>query len=423
MIENLITIYADGQEFYSFGPQNFNMNDKANVYFAIYSSEVNKKIIGRINFGQFGIKYLPTGYNSFYYDLYLKEKAVYDIAARICIGNKYLNTAYYKDLFTGSVVLENDIAPITNNRRDIELVLSNEEMTCYADIKKTEANKHAFQYSPKTEDLDYAYMNLPLDKFKRLYCEFTCTSANVINDYIGIPLAVGFTKDPTFLTYSSIQIDLYHLRTDGYHVTRYKEGFKYLEGNYLIENPIYPMQPDTIGIIIDLHENSIEIYTEGLLFTTIVSTDIDFSLSDEPVYLYFISAPNNVFTGTGLVSCNFGTENSETGYKDTDFVYPSLVDESTVYSIWNYYNYTIKELYKGNDIISTIKVISDRLLSGKNIYCTITVPETEEFGPGLNKLWKSYNKVSDMVEHHNVPDKSVYDLQKLIDADKENNRR
>ena len=426
MKENLITIFSDGEEFYSFSPQNFNINDQANVYFAMYSSEIDKRITGRVNFGQFGVKYLPEGYSSLYYDLYLKEKATYDINSRVYVGYRYLNTIYYHDLLTGTVKLENELAPVNveEHRRDIKLVLRNEDMIYYTDVKKTIENHHAFQFSPKPDDeLDYSYMNFPLDKFKRLYCEFTCTSANLINDYIGIPLAIGFTKDPTFLTKSSIQIDLYHLRTDGYHVTRYKEGFKYLEGNYLIENPIYPMQPDTIGVIIDLHNNSIEIYTEGLLFTTIISTDIDFSLSDEPVYLYFISAPNNIFNGTGLVFCNFGTEDSESGYEDDDFIYQSLIDEGTVYSIWKYYNYPIKELYTGDDIIATIKVIAERLLCGKNIYCTITVPESNEWTPGINKLWKSYNTVSDMLEHHNVPDKSIYDLQKLIDQDKENNRR
>lgn len=428
MINNVISIYSDGVLFYSFSPQNFHMNDPANVYFALYSSEINKTITGRINFGQFGTKYLPEGYTSLYYDLYLKEKATYDIPSRIYIGERYNHTAFYKDIFEGNVILENELAPVTEHRRDIELVLSDESMTYYKDIKNTIINKHAFTYSPKDNtDLDYAYLNFPIDKFKRLYLEFTCTSANLINDYIGIPIAIGFTRNPDYLTQYSIQADLYHLITDGYHVIKYKDGFRFLEGNYLIENPVYPMQPDTLSLIVDLYTNSVEIYTEGVLFTTINFTDMDFSLSDEPIYLYFISAPNNVYEGSGIVLCNFGTENGDSSYKDDDFVYKALVDNNSVYSMWYYYNYPIREIYMDNtsDILCTIKVIEEKLYYGKHIYCTIMIPEILEsqWSPGLNRLWKSYNTISDIQEHNNVPDKSIYDLRKLIIEDKENNRR
>lgn len=429
MRANTINIFVDGNLFYSFSPNLFNMDeDEAGVYFAIYSSESNKTLKGTLNFGRYGTKFLPDGYSSFYQEIYGKKYSDFVIESRIIVGSNYNNTIHH-DVLECNFTLDNDLAPVKDGRRDLELIPNHDSMKYYVDLNKTIENKHAFQFSPNIEDPEYAYINYPLDKYKRLYFEFYSSSATIIDNYLGIPISIGLTKDPTDLSQASFKIDLYHLRTDGYHVITTQSGFKFIEGNYTIENPIYPIQPNIIGVIFDLYNNTIELYTEGILFTKVKSNIIDFSLCDEPVYAFIESAADK-FTGTGHIICNFGTKNPPSrSYTDDNFRYTNLVDEDAVLSLWYYYNYTVKTPYYNGvdrvcDIISTIKVISDKLVYGKNIYAKIIVPEIEkQWTPGLNRLWKSYNKVTKSIEPHNVPDKSIYDLHKLIEQDKEFNKR
>ena len=63
----------------------------------------------------------------------------------------------------------------------------------------------------------------------------------------------------------------------------------------------------------------------------------------------------------------------------------------------------------------------------KNIFCTLYVPEknieADKFSPGLNKLWGTYNTISDKEEKKNYQDKSVFDFYDFIEKDLENNKR
>lgn len=429
MLENSISIFVDGRLLYDFNPLYFNMNqDEGEFYFAVYCPEPGETTAGIVDFGRYGTKYIPNGYTNFYAHLYSRKINYYDLDGHIIVGKSIENTVD-KDIIKGSCIIENDLAPIINHRRDLELVLNKPDtMTYYVDLDETMINKHAFKFSPNNEE--WAYINLPLDKYQRLYFEFHCSNATLINNYLGIPISIGLTKDKEDLSQASFKIDLFHLNIGGYKITTKSEGFEYIEGNYKIVSPSTPVQPNTIGIIIDLFTSTIEIYTEGILFTSITSTLIDFSKDTEPVWLFF--EPNSsVFKGTGHIVCNFGTQNTtDLSYVDDVFKFDFLRDNSTVLDLWYYYNHTIKEPYYNEELgrdcsfDCSIKVISDKLIYSKIIYSTITVLEPEnEWGFGLNKLWKSYNKVSKNNTSNNLPDKNIFDIQKMIEEDKVNNRR
>jgi hypothetical protein len=68
-----------------------------------------------------------------------------------------------------------------------------------------------------------------------------------------------------------------------------------------------------------------------------------------------------------------------------------------------------------------MKVISDHIPYSKYISSTITVPESREitktWTPGLNRLNKTYNKVTDTEERNNKPTISIYDLRKQMEED------
>lgn len=474
MINNTINIYVDGLFFYGFHPDYFHLNDKDNIYISLYSLEVNKHIKGLVRFGTNTFKYNPfvhvngvittDVYNGLYDELFLRTKYHLDLESRIKIGYRYSNLGYDKDLFEGELNVDNDLAPVNmkEKRRDLEIV-SKDSMRYYKDLYKLVLNKHAFQYSPRDTDIDYAYINFPFDKFEKLYFEMSCYNAQLDSAYLGIPLSIGFTKDPTFLEKESFTFSLYHSKSDAdsilknaifkddtitdydyytlhidasYVSTYYKDGFRWITNtNYDIMNPVYPAQPTTLGILVDLHHHTLKIYTEGVLFTTItIDKDIiDFSLAEEPVYFFFKAAPSYVFIRPGHVICNFETKNTEdNSYRDKDFTYFTFSGDENIKGLWDYYNFIMREIYydgvdRNNDIIASIKVIEERRLYGKNIFCQIIVPESDpnilKWSPGLNRLWATYNDVSNTEEPNNVPDKSIFDLQKMIKEDENNNRR
>ena len=425
MLANTITLFVNGETFYSFSPKYFNMNqDESDFYFAIYCPEPLEHVEGILNFGRYGTKYLPDGYSSFYSQLYSKRYYNHEFTCKIQVGEMNAFNSINKDFLEGSMMMENDLAPINeNNRRELEIIVNKDSMIYYADYQETIINKHAFQFSPNNEE--WAYVNFPLDTLKRLYFE-----AILVDNYLGIPLSVGITKNKEDLTQASFKLDLYHLNVGGYSIVTRLDGFEFIESNYQIISPSTPVQPNTIGVLIDLFSNTIEIYTEGMLFTSIKSELIDFSKFEEPVWIFF--EPNSrTFRGKGHVVCNFGTQNApDLSYYDDKLKFEYLRDNVTIMDLWYYYNHTIRETYYnaalGRDcaITCTLKAIAEKLPYSKIIYASLVVPETaDEWSPGLNKLWKTYNKISQKEEFNNMPDKSIFELQKIIEADKENNQR
>ena len=439
MMKNKITVFSDGVEFYSFSPEKFHLNNGDDYYLSIYASEYGETVSGRINYGRYETKYLPEGYVNFYQELYAKKSEHYDIETHITVGQRYSNPSINPNILKCTMTMENDIAPVSiDHRRDLELICNHpEEMIYYKTYDKTVINKHAFNFSlgeEKLNDPDMAYINLPFDHMKRLYFEFHCSNASLNDEQMGIPLTIGLTKDPNDLSKQSFQVDLFHLRTDGYHLLTVRDGYEFLEGNYMILNPLAPIQPDDIGIIVDLAQNTIEIYTDGNLFTVVkpLKVLVDFRNTTEPVYFFFKTRPDKSH-GSGYVICNFGTKDSESfgigtptlderPYLDDEFEFDGICDNQYVLSLWYYYNYTIKSLIT-KDFSAVIKVISDRIPFSKFLYCIITIPEQfEEWGPGMNTLYSTYNKLDDNDEKQNEPDKSIFDINKMIAEDEDNRR-
>lgn len=439
MANNLISLYADGSLFYSFNPSSFHMNeDEAEFYLAAYCAEPGEALSGTINFGRYRCKYIPDGYFDMYQELYDKIEAGVDIASQVNVGNQY-DYMLNKDIISGSFGVTNKIAPIVNHRRDLKLITNHEGLEFYKDDDKIVVNEHAFVYRSNADtqdDPDMAYIDLPIDHHKRIYFEFYSSGATIIDDHLGIPLTIGITSDPTNLSLKTFEIDLFHLRTDGYHLRTIKDGFEFLAGNYDIRNPSSPVQPNVIGVIVDLEKNAVELYTEGILFTIVYPNSdlVDFSKSEECVYFFFLSQPSK-FEGEGYVVCNLGTKSQSEmgngedleelkGYLDDNFKWPLLVDETYILSYWWYYNLPL-QYYFYNDIHCTMKVISDHIPYSKYIFSTITVkePESSEWGPGLNRLYSTYNRVSNDEEKKNQPNRSIFDVRNQMELDKDSNKR
>ena len=442
MINNLISIYTDGTLFYSFSPSSFHINDDdiGDFYLAAYCAEPGEILAGEINFGRYRCKHTPEGYFDVYEELYDKIEVAKDIECQIKVGARYPYSKAEDLIKNGRFSATNEIAPVKNHRRDIRLMPNREGLEYYKDDELTVLNQHAFSFYYSEEKLanpDMAYIEYPFDHQKRLYFEFHVAGATLVDDYLGIPMTIGLTKDPNDLSKDSFQIKLYHLRTDGYHLITVKDGFEFLAGNYDIRNPSAPSQPNTIGVIVDLKENAVELYTEGTLFSIIrPNTDlVDFSKYEDLVYFFFKSEPE-VFTGEGHCICNFNTQapseigsgeddESLEGYLDDDLKWPILADNSFVMDLFYYYNYTIRDAFY-KDLSCTAKIISDHIPYSKYIFSTITVRDDAKdkiMGPGLNTLYNTYNTVSNTEEKRNQPTKSIWDIRKLMEEDAKENQR
>lgn len=437
---NQITIYSDGKPFYSFRPREFNLNDDGEFYFAI-ASKVYADIEGNINFGTYPMKYRPEGYwdlNQYYVDRYVMIK---DLIGSInySTGNDDIDYYYgnrrpigYE--FPSRVDINNKYAPLTNPHLRDTYIQPNLGPSQLYDPK----NNDAFVIDSEHQNPeDHAFLPYPIPVDQKIYFELQCKEAQLDPGYVGVPLTVGITKVKDTDDYMGkkeigdkvFSIDLWH-KLYQYHYANVKLGTK--EVHYPIRtvyNPIPPMQPDIIGVLLDLKNQKISIYTNHKLFMTadlneflgypddtrtFISTEKDqiyFNHKDE-VYHLFIKEATDAFTGNGYVICNFGEPDNP------DLRYKTLYDNIDVMTYWYYYNYGIRYL-AGGEIPCVITTLPYNINVAKTFSCTVYVKSKYdgndlEFSPGLNMMYNTYNVVTDSEEKVNVPDLNPFEFYEMI---------
>ena len=86
-----------------------------------------------------------------------------------------------------------------------------------------------------------------------------------------------------------------------------------------------------------------------------------------------------------------------------------------------YYNYLLR-LKLFIDIPITIETLPYKTSYSKYINCEVTVPDSEEdkWSPGLNKLWKTYNVVTDTEPHNNESSITAFDMWNKVKSDANN---
>lgn len=437
---NQITIYSDGKPFYSFRPREFNLNEDGEFYFAV-ASKVYADITGNINFGTYPMKYRPEGYwdmNQYYVDRYIMMK---DLVGSInySTGNDEVD-AYYANRrpigydFNSKVDINNIYAPLTNpHLRDTYIQPNLGSSQLY-----DPTNNDAFVIDSEHQNpVDHAFLPYPIPTDQKIYFELQCKEAPLDPGYIGVPLTVGITKVKDTTDYmgkkeignKSFSIDLWHKRYQ-YHYANVQLGDK--EIHYPIRtvyNPIPPMQPDIIGIMLDLKEQTISVYTNHKLFMkadlneylgypddtrTFISAEKDqiFFNSKDEVYHLFIKAVPDAFTGNGYVIGNFGEPDNP------NLRYAGLYDNIDVMTYWYYYNYGIRYLASGdmNCIITTLpyNISVAKTFSGM-VYVKSKYDGNDlDFSPGLNMMYGTYNIVTDTERKENVPDLNPFEFHELI---------
>lgn len=439
-VRNQITIYSDGKPFYTFRPREFNLNEDGDFYFAI-ASKVYANISGNINFGTYPLKHRPDGYwdmNQYYVDRYVMTKDLVG-SLQFTTGNAEID-AYYANRrrigyeFFARITTENKYAPLTNPHLRDTYIQPNLGPSQLYDPD----NNDAFVIDSEHQDpVDHAFLPYPIPVDQKIYFELQCKEAPMDNGYVGIPLTVGITKVKDTTDYmgkkeignKSFSIDLWH-KLYQYHYANVQLGDK--EIHYPIRtvyNPIPPMQPNIIGLLVDLKEQTISVYTNHKLFMkadlneflgypddtrTFVSAEKDkiFFNSKDEVYHLFIKAVPEAFTGNGYVIGNFGEPDNQA------LRYPTLYDNLDVMTYWYYYNYGIRYL-AGGEMSCVITTLPYNINVAKTFTGMVYVKSRYDgndldFSPGLNMMYNSYNIVTDTEKRVNEPDLNPFEFNELI---------
>lgn len=406
IVNNTITIFNNGEEFYTLSPSTFNLADEGDWYFAIYSRQ-SIYVKGKLNFGRYKTAYMPDGYYTLYQvyfpDLYKSSyikpidevdnpyKDHYRTSASIKATIEVTNTAFPIDKYshTRSVSLDHSIGS-GNEKESSFIFLSNRSYGKY--------------------DMSSINLVCPL---KPVYCELQVVKASLNENYIGIPIEVGLTVKKNNYTSRSFRVCLYHMRGAEYQAFSVDNG----EQKYYLfpspKNPTPPIQPNTVGFVFDRYNQVITIVTGGRVFVQVPIQGISTNSINDEYYIFFKSA-DEVYTGTleGYVSLG-----------DNGLAYDIPVDElnekvSSVYDYWNAGIYYELDTYP--EIRCRMNVVDPSIEIYKDFYAQIYVPKNDNVSPGLNLLFNTHNIITNTETHHNEPDTSLDAIESMIESDGKN---
>jgi hypothetical protein len=417
-IHNKISIYTDGNLMYSFSPKSFNMkNEKEDFFFCLLNPLANQKMVGIVNYGRIAMKYKPKEYWSLYEEYYDKKESITDINCKVHFGTVYPNPGRYKD-FNSKIIMQNSLAPVPPSRERIPWLVYATDSKAYSSNKtlKLETGKQSL-----------ASISYPCPYDQKIYFEFTTKEASLtlntttgLYDIDGIPLFVGIrrgsrysgTGSNFFKSSEAFWVDLVHYKHTPFNSHSCVSG---VTKNYTFYPllPQIPLQPETIGFIVDIKGRYISIVTNGDIFAKVPIQGITFDKDS----LYYIFVGNHIpsHINDGYTVLNSG---------ETTLDFPYIADNKNIMTLYYFYNYLIR------DDVSTyidafIEVLPYELRYQKFFNATIYVkgdPDKEPT-PGINRLWDTYNIVSDKEPHNNARKYSSDYLNDLLKEIKIINKR
>ena len=417
-VANTISIYVEGHKMYSFKPTEFNINSEPDDFYFCISCQENELVSGSVNFGRYKCEYTPKGYWTLYQCWYYKKASIWDIYTTIQAGNIYPNPPVAKE-FNMEITAKNDIAPInfpTETHRNPYLIHSDPTNMAYGTNPLGMILR-----SPDSNDISTLAWPIPTDQ--KIYLEFVVKNALMQIDsqghmlYDGIPVKIGLTSAINTTSNQKVfWIDLAHKRHVAYkkHSNMYNVPLEYNAGTVL--NPCIPKQPDEWGMVFDLAHNKIDIYTLGDLFMSVDLVNNDFS-GHQDLYWIFIQPITDAFyidnaaTEPAHIIVNTG---------ENGVLYDNIPDGKDIMTYYYYYNYLLKfKMFYDIDIL--IETLPYKTNYSRYLFCEITVPDTSDeatkWSPGMNKLWKTYNVVTDTEPHNNESDITVFDLWNKVNND------
>ena len=427
---NTITLYSDGNIFYSFSPITFNLSEqKDDMYFVMYSM-FNEQMNGFINYGRYKTTYLPEGYWNLY-QYYYNNYQLSDINGQIefpCVavidGVDQGTNTQYDWVMLGN--MENDIAPVDDDKHQRRIYLIHKfPIMDYLDDLHFRMESSMIKYKekefvPNPENINITFTNLPCPTEQKVYFEFSIRNAELSEEMSGIPISVGVCIGNKEIETKSTRLNLYH---ESYHRYTYINSINGEETSVDIQqvlSPSTPTQPNKVGVIMDLQNNTMHVYLDNVLFVSIQLNNMD---DWKELHYIFIRSCDEAYTGELLGQCNFGEDVSELEFFDeakSDF--PDLM------TLYEYYNYTIRyPIPNPPEFLCKCFVIPYYKNYNRFFYCSCFIyggesEEEKQFSPGLNKLWDTFNVISDTEPKNNYPDRTVVDMINEIESNT-NDRR
>ena len=443
--------------FYSYTPP-FNLAEQPNMYFCIYSN-INYKYIeedynfriasmddlkhisGYVNFGKNGLTHPVPGYDSLY-KAYYERMADQEIHAElgsddnpcyVYIGGDVFNP--YSIQWDGELSVENELEPDTDNLAlvtdDPEFITTksnkynmnaNTYIKADYDFETGEDNKYGITNSYKVGG--NVYINYPIPTTDKVYFEYTVKEGELKDRIVGIPIAMGITSvplvgepsqekvtNPNTIMTESIRVNLYRgncfipngLDNSGgfylFHLVRHstqnsdKNDLHYLEN---VETSISPEQGNTIGVALDLGNNLMDIYIEGIKLASLnlkyTKENIDFSDFNKDdngkmQYPYFFIHDEGVFNNKVTGTFNFGESKFDSkipkGYK----------------SLYDFYTVDKRRIIS-KDLNCTVNINAEKIVS-KFIDSYLNINRVVDVKyEGLNDMILSNNNVDDFYAHY-----------------------
>ena len=377
-INNLITIYVEGKPFYSFTPSLFNIKNEDPFYFCIYGN-IAANIRGVVNFGRFGVKYLPIGY-------------ITAFAAH--------NKSKVSNEFTGSVtVIHSDtaIAKDLNGYVTVDAIKGTGDLSLNPSTALTTVTKDVNFYMPKTYG-QFVSSNLPIPANIKIYTEFYVRDAVNADDTIGIPICIGLTNSKDIYNSISVTIPLYHKQ---WHPYEYYQTVANVKSTTYVKNAMTSVpnvEGKTVGLGFDLKNNKITVWVDKVLFNVYKITDFDANRNGLFMMLFNGGVFSNYINGV----VNFGAA------EETDAATnPFKMDIPDGYmSLWHYYNKTnLLAVPNMPELAGTVTIIDKYTVYNKHLLGTVYVEESPngdaaKFRTGINRLMNTYNTLTDTKAHN-----------------------
>jgi hypothetical protein len=390
---NFICFYNNGKPFYSFYPSLFKINEEENFYLCIWGN-IASDLKGNVNFGRNGASYLPDGYNTVYGEYYRKESIKAEISGTITVERPSTYGENTKEI-NATINVTNDI------KGDGSLILLSETAIIKDDLEYTLPYVSSTNY---LADGGNVFCNLPIPTNQKIYLELYVKEGELINNIIGVPVSIGVSNSMNTLQSRSMRMPLYHKTWHNYTYTEVKDLMPIVNQISDIDTSISPEQGKIIGVCLNLADNEISILIDKVPLYTFKAKNIDFRDQRTPSYLFLHNegAYKNYVTG----SFNFGA----TAFKDTV--------PNGYMSLFDYYNefylLSTKAEISGDITVKPYLTIKTNYISGDII--VVGPPDVGEdifTKPGLNKLMKTYNTVTD-TEAHQTVDKDITYLNASI---------
>ena len=394
---NQLSIFVDGDLFYSFSPKTLKLNDSENWFFFIYN-EMEETLSGRFNFGRFGFEHQPTGYKSLYDYYYPQVTPSLPVVVPDPTPSKYTGNRFYA--FTCEMYVENKIAPVVRDQHRLPYMKHDKE-----NMDQDYDYDDSYFEMQSRPIVDITTVNFPCPVPNKVYLELNAKDCTLETGYTGLPFTVGITDTTNSIDGKAFTIDLFHILQTTYWTHSYVNGVKTNYPVTQVFTPSAPVQPEIVGFVFDLAGRQIDVYMNDRIFMSVPIKGIDTSHDGDLWYIFF-RAQNEVFMDTLDTYKEINRLHGDINFGEKFITYNIPDDVQSFYDYWNdSIRFYLQEPFPGFKVRMKVRPAKSiyRISFSGSVNIEGVNTEWNGFAPGLNVLYSTYNVVTDTEARVNVP--------------------